>query len=72
LRYVDLEEPRTRERFRDDPTFQLERLRPASLVLDEAQAVPEIFPALRSLIDLRRNQAGQFLLLGSVQPTLIR
>jgi hypothetical protein len=72
LRYVDLEEPRTRERFRDDPTFQLERLRPASLVLDEAQAVPELFPALRGLIDRRRNQAGQFLLLGSAQPSLIR
>jgi hypothetical protein len=72
LPYLDMEEPRTRERFRDDPTFQLQRLRPASLVLDEAQAVPELFPALRGLIDGRRNQAGQFLLLGSAQPTLIR
>lgn len=72
LAYVDLEEPRTRERFQDDPTFQLERVRPASLVLDEAQAVPALFPALRSAIDRRRTKNGQFLLLGSAQPSLVR
>jgi predicted AAA+ superfamily ATPase len=72
LKYVDLEEPRTRERFQDDPTFELERFRPASLVLDEAQAVPSLFPALRSAIDQHRRKAGQFLLLGSAQPALVR
>jgi hypothetical protein len=72
LAYVDLEEPRMRERFAEDPTFELERLRPASIVLDEAQAVPELFPALRSAIDRRRRKTGQYLLLGSAQPTLVR
>jgi hypothetical protein len=41
-------------------------------VLDEAQAVPELFPALRSAIDRRRRKAGQYLLLGSAQPALVR
>jgi predicted AAA+ superfamily ATPase len=72
MTYVDLEEPRTRERFEDDPTFQLERLRPASMILDEAQAVPTLFPALRGAIDRQRTKVGQFLLLGSAQPALIR
>src|SRR6185436_4927253 len=60
MTYVDLEEPRTRERFEDDPTFQLERLRPASMILDEAQAVPTLFPALRGAIDRQRTKVGQF------------
>jgi predicted AAA+ superfamily ATPase len=52
--------------------LQLERLRPAAVVLDEAQAVPALFAALRGVIDRRRSKTGQFLVLGSAQPTLIR
>jgi len=72
LLYVDLEEPATRQLFLDDPTFQLERRASAPLILDEAQAVPPLFAALRGLIDQRPGVAGRFLLLGSAQPTLIR
>lgn len=42
------------------------------LILDEAQAWPEVFPRLRSAIDQRRKTMGRFLLLGSVSPGLAK
>lgn len=42
------------------------------IVLDEAQAMPAIFPRIRGAIDSRRKQYGRFLLLGSVAPALAR
>jgi predicted AAA+ superfamily ATPase len=69
--YVDLEDPRTAQRFRDDPRFALDAL-PDGAILDEAQAVPELFAALRGAIDAQRGRAGRFILLGSAQPGLIR
>ncbi len=41
------------------------------VILDEAQAWPEIFPRLRGTIDARRSVKGRFLLLGSVAPALM-
>jgi predicted AAA+ superfamily ATPase len=70
--YVDLEEPRTRELFRDDPAFQIESRAKPSLILDEAQFVPEVFSALRGIIDSRRRTNSRFVLLGSAQPSLVR
>jgi hypothetical protein len=70
--YVDLEEPRTRGLFRDDPTFQIESRAQPSLILDEAQQVPELFSALRGIIDARRRTPGRFILLGSAEPSLVR
>jgi predicted AAA+ superfamily ATPase len=74
--YVDLEDPRTRALFRDDPAFHIEqRAQPSaqpSLILDEAQYVPEVFAALRGVIDARRRAMGRFILLGSAQPDLVR
>jgi hypothetical protein len=69
--YVDLEDPRTAQRFRDDPRFALDAL-PGGAILDEAQAVPELFAALRGAIDAERSRVGRFILLGSAQPRLIR
>ncbi len=40
------------------------------VILDEAQAWPEVFPRLRAAIDQRRKTMGRFLLLGSVSPGL--
>ncbi len=40
------------------------------VVLDEAQAWPEVFPRLRGAIDQDRRRMGRFLLLGSVSPSL--
>ncbi|HEX5101649.1 MAG TPA: ATP-binding protein [Polyangiaceae bacterium] len=70
--YADLEEPRTRALFRDDPSFHIEARARPSLILDEAQAVPEVFAALRGLIDARRRERGRFILLGSAEPSLVR
>ena len=72
LPYCDLEEPRLRELFASDPTFQIESRARPGLVLDEAQSVPEVFSALRGIIDKQRSLNGLFLLLGSAQPALIR
>src|SRR5947208_11451670 len=71
LPYVDLEEPRSRERFQDDPTFHLGQYAKRPVILDEAQAVPVLFAALRGAID-RARKPGRFLLLGSAQPSLVR
>lgn len=70
--YVDLEEPRLRALFRDDPTFQIESRVKPSLILDEAQSVPEVFSALRGIIDAHSRIMGRFILLGSAQPSLVR
>ncbi len=44
---------------------------PRSVVLDEAQRLPEAFTVLRHVID-RSPRKGRFLLLGSASPTLMR
>jgi hypothetical protein len=44
---------------------------PRSVVIDEAQRLPEVFPVLRHMIDRSRGK-GRFLLLGSASPALMR
>lgn len=44
---------------------------PRRVVIDEAQALPELFPALRYVIDQRPGY-GRFVLTGSASPSLIR
>jgi uncharacterized protein len=41
------------------------------VVIDEVQNAPDLFPVLRTLID-RSDRKGQFLLLGSASPALLR
>ena len=68
--YFDLEQDH--ERLRLDLTW-IEVINDSRLIiLDEAQADPDIFPRLRGEIDNFRNKNGRFLLLGSVSPTLMR
>ena len=57
-----------------DEHYMREALKEArkALVLDEVQCVPDIFPALRGLIDRERRRCGRFILLGSAQPKLLR
>jgi len=43
----------------------------ALLILDEAQAWPDVFIRLRGAIDRERRRKGRFLLLGSVSPALM-
>jgi hypothetical protein len=46
-------------------------MHPRSVVIDEAQRLPEVFPVLRHMID-RSKSKGRFLLLGSASPALMR
>jgi len=47
------------------------RLYPTHIALDEAQLLPEIFPALRVAIDADRKTTGRFIITGSSSPDLI-
>ena len=67
--YFDLEDPRDLERL-DEPMTALEPLQ-GLVVIDEVQRRPELFPVLRVLID-RERRAGQYLILGSASPGLLR
>lgn len=73
-RWFDLEHPVDRDRLRQ-PMTALEPLPLGALhgpiVIDEVQLAPELFPVLRVLID-RSDAPGQFLLLGSASPALLR
>ncbi len=71
-RYLDLQDPRTAERFRHDARFELDTAADSGLILDEAQAVPSVFGALRGAVDAQRTRLGRFIVLGSAQPALVR
>ncbi len=65
----DLEDPRDLARLAD-PMLALGELR-GVVVLDEIQRRPELFAALRVLVD-RRPLKARFLVLGSASPALLR
>ncbi len=68
--YLDLERPADLNKLRDPEAYfalHADKL----ICLDEIQRVPELFPVLRSVID-ERQRSGQFLILGSASPGLIR
>jgi predicted AAA+ superfamily ATPase len=76
-RWFDLEHPVDRDRLQQ-PLAALEPLLQAApsgsagpIVIDEVQLAPELFAVLRVLID-RSDTPGQFLLLGSASPALLR
>ena len=54
---------------RDPDTFL--RLNPRHIAIDEAQILPEIFPALRVAIDGRRAERGRYVITGSSSPALL-
>jgi len=67
--YYDLEqEP---ERLRLDLEWADRMARADRMILDEAQAWPEVFARLRGAIDRDRKRNDRFLLLGSVLPSLV-
>lgn len=68
-RYFDLEHEPDRLRL-DLQWAALQSGRPL-VVLDEAQAWPEIFLRLRAAIDQDRGRRGRFLILGSVSPAIM-
>ena len=48
------------------------RVNPRHLALDEAQVLPDVFPALRVAIDERRAEKGRFVITGSSSPALLQ
>ncbi len=72
--YLDLEDPVDLAKL-DDAAGYLRALRRRLVVIDEVQRAPGLFPLLRVLIDERiraGEAAGQFLLLESAAPDLLR
>ncbi len=67
--YFDLEQESDRLRLDLQWSFVLKSR--SLIILDEAQAWPEIFPRLRGAIDADRARKGRFLVLGSVSPSLM-
>lgn len=68
--YLDLENPEDAAKL-TDPVLFLKSHSNQCVVLDEIQRMPQLFPVLRSMVDLQREPA-RFLLLGSATPDLIR
>jgi predicted AAA+ superfamily ATPase len=48
------------------------RLNPRRVAIDEAQVLPDIFPALRIAIDEHRGEPGRFVVTGSSSPAMLR
>jgi predicted AAA+ superfamily ATPase len=72
--YLDLESPDDREKL-SDPVVYLSRHSDKLVILDEVQRMPELFSALRGLIDSGRRagkRSWRFLLLGSASADLLR
>ena len=67
--YFDLEQ--ASDRLRLDLQWDDALQRKSLVILDEAQAWPEVFPRLRGAIDADRARLGRFLILGSVSPSLM-
>jgi predicted AAA+ superfamily ATPase len=69
LNYFDLENPISLSRL-TEPITALTNLK-GTIVIDEVQKHPELFSSLRVLVD-RKPTNGQFLILGSASPPLLR
>lgn len=67
--YLDLENPADNTVF-DHPIEFLKSVQDKTLIIDEIQRRPEIFPVLRSAIDSDRSN-GRFILLGSASKDML-
>lgn len=65
--YLDLESPGDFDRLAADPPFVLSQH--GRLIVDEAQRLPALFPALRGILDAHPRQ--RVVLLGSASPGLV-
>jgi predicted AAA+ superfamily ATPase len=69
--YVLLEDPDLQARARSDPRALLESLR-RPVVFDEIQNVPDLFAYIRTRIDQRPRERGQWLFTGSQEAPLMQ
>jgi predicted AAA+ superfamily ATPase len=68
--HLDLERPSDLRKLADPEAF-FSLHRDVLVCLDEIQRVPDLFPVLRSVVD-QQGRNGQFLVLGSASPGLLR
>lgn len=68
--YLDLERNSDLNKLRDPELF-LTEVSDKTVILDEIQHLPELFPLLRALVDDDRRP-GRFVVLGSASPVLLR
>ena len=68
--YLDLELNQDASKL-SDPELYFELNKNKSIILDEIQRMPHIFPILRGMVDKNRI-AGRFLILGSVSPDILK
>lgn len=68
--YLDLEYFADSNKLKEPDTFFTEHS-DKTIILDEIQRMPELFPLLRSIIDQDRRN-GRFILLGSASPNLLK
>ena len=66
----DLETRADYQQIANDPDLFL-RIQQQPIAIDEAQLLPELFPALRVAIDRDRQHYGKYLLSGSSSPELL-
>lgn len=69
--YYDLEKRSDYNIIANDPDLFF-RLNTGRIAIDEAQLLPEIFPAIRVAIDADRQKTGRFMITGSSSPDLLR
>ena len=69
--YVLLEDPDVQARATADPRALIEELRPP-VIFDEIQNVPELLPYIRTRIDQKPRQMGQWLFTGSQEAPLMQ
>lgn len=68
--FLDLEKPSDRNKLQDPETF-FEYNRGKIICLDEVQKMPELYPIIRNIVDENKS-FGQFLLVGSASPQIVR
>ena len=70
-KYFDLEKPSDYRRIETDIEYFFSEYG-EHCIIDEAQAMPGVFPFLRHYVDINRNKKGRVVLLGSVNTLLIK
>ena len=68
--YLDLERNSDLNKLSDPELFLTQHIN-KTVILDEVQHMPELFPLLRALVDDHRRP-GRFVILGSASPALLR
>ena len=66
----DLERESDYRLMQEDPLFFLQQ-HPERVIIDEAQELPSLFPALRVAVDAHRGKRGRYLITGSSSPDLL-